>query len=270
MFSACIILGSLAVAVQAQWQHTSSADFHSILDSNDLTLAAFVTVIYPPLYPAPEFSSPNEQQQPWTPPCESLASEWAAAKAKLPQPLISIDCAAEPSLCAAHNVRSYPAIRLFRAGSEHSSRYRGPRKASAIVPFVKRASLPAFSIVNAKNMTDLLAIGRVTFVAYLSKDDSVMRSRFTKVAEALHDQFVFGITTDKKLAEKENIDQLPSIVAYKTDVGDREVLRGDSTTKRSVIEKFIVEAGKPLIDELTRRTEMNYMSVSYYHPSSFS
>ncbi|OAP60697.1 hypothetical protein AYL99_05699 [Fonsecaea erecta] len=84
-----------------------------------------------------------------------------------------------------------------------------------------------------------------------------MRSKVTKIAETFRDQFVFGISNDKRLAEQENV-AFPSIIAYRTDVGDREVLQGPVT--RSVIEKFILEAGKPLIDELTRRNEVNYMS----------
>ncbi|KIW95270.1 uncharacterized protein Z519_03854 [Cladophialophora bantiana CBS 173.52] len=120
-----------------------------------------------------------------------------------------------------------------------------------------RASLPAVSEVNVKNITDLVGIDRVTFVAHLKKDDGSMRSKFTKVAETFHDQFVFGIADDKRLAAKEKI-ELPSIIAYQTDVGDQEVLHG--VVKPSVIESFVRDAGKPLIDELTRRNELNYMS----------
>ncbi|OQU96736.1 Thioredoxin-like domain-containing protein [Cladophialophora immunda] len=235
-FFARILLAGLAAAVQAQWQHVSDAEFHSLVDSNDLLLAAFVA--------------------PWTGPCKSLASEWAATKSQLTYPAVSIDCTANQTLCSAHNVHSYPAIRLFR-GPHEWVRYRGPRKASAIVPFVRRASLPVVSEVNIKNITALTGIDRVTFVAYLKEDDHSMRSRFTKVAETFRDQFVFGISNDKRLAEKENI-AFPSIIAYRTDVGDQEVLQG--TVTRSVIGKFILEAGKPLIDELTRRNEIDYMS----------
>ncbi|KIX93014.1 uncharacterized protein Z520_11287 [Fonsecaea multimorphosa CBS 102226] len=235
-FSARIILAGLAAAVHAQWQHVSDVEFHSLLDSNDLTLTAFV--------------------MPWTAPCKTLASEWAATKSQLTYPVVSIDCTTNQTLCTAHNVHSYPAMRLYR-GPHESVRYRGPRKASAIVPFVRRASLPAVSVVNIKNLTDLTGIDRVTFVAYVKEDDHAMRSRFKKVAETFRDQFVFGITNDKRLAEKENI-AFPSIIAYKTDVGDQEVLQGSVT--RSAIEKFILEAGKPLIDELTRRNEISYMS----------
>ncbi|EXJ68185.1 uncharacterized protein A1O5_08800 [Cladophialophora psammophila CBS 110553] len=236
LVSGRVILGSLAAAVHAQWHHGSSIDFHSILDSNPLTLVAFVA--------------------PWTAPSKSLASEWATAKFQLTYPLVSIDWTAEPSLCTAHKVHSYPAIRLFHVPDE-STRYGGPRKASAIVSFVVRASLPAVSEVNVKNITDLVGIDRVTVVAHLKIDEGSMRSKFTRVAEAFRNQFVFGIADDKRLAQKEKI-EFPSIIAYKTDVGDQEVLHG--AVKRSVIESFVLEAGKPLIDELTRRNELNYMS----------
>lgn len=163
-------------------------------------------------------------------------------------------------------MHSYPAIRLFH-GSDGSSwaRYRGPRKASSIVAFVKRASLPAVSTVNIDNITKLLDIDRLTFMAYLKEDDSSTRSRFTKVAEAFHDQFVFGVTHDAGLAAKETI-SFPSIVAYKTDVGDKDVLPLGAIPTRSDMEKFVLEASTPLIDELTMRNERNYMSVRGYRP----
>ncbi|KAJ9603980.1 protein disulfide-isomerase precursor [Cladophialophora chaetospira] len=247
LISACAVLGTLTTAVYG-WQHSSSANFHSTVDSNDLTLAAFVV--------------------PWTVPCISLAAEWEAAKSQLPESsLITIDCSNETSFCAQQNVHSYPAIRLFRGGSEHSERYRGPRKTSAFVPFVKRASLPVVSTVDAHGLVNLLAIEGITFVAYLNEDDNVTRSHFTKVAGAFRDRFVFAITSDKDLAKRENIERFPSIVAYKTDIGDREVLHGKDTLKRSLIEEWVVEAGKPLINELTRQTEMSYLSVRP-HPSS--
>jgi protein disulfide-isomerase A1 len=115
-----------------------------------------------------------------------------------------------------------------------------------------------------QNISDLLDVDRITFIAYLNEKDDLTRSRFTRVAKAYHDQFVFGISTDKKMAEQESIGQYPAVVAYKTDVGDREVLYGKDTggIKQSQIETFVVEAGAPLVGELTRQSEMVYMSVS--------
>ncbi|KAJ9617561.1 protein disulfide-isomerase precursor [Knufia peltigerae] len=236
------------VVSAAQWQqHTSKAEFQALLDNNELTLVAFVS--------------------PWTPPSLSLAEEWATAKSQLTQPLANVDCTAERDLCAEHDVRSYPAIRLFRGlattnknKTSSTTRYRGPRKASSIVPFVRRAALPPVSTVTVENLTGLTSIDRVVFVAYLDDDDVTIKARYTKVARELHDRFVFGIAQDEQLDEQEGIDA-PSIVAYKTDVGDRDVLSVDTaTTKRVDIEKFVLEASTPLIGELTRRNEGAYLS----------
>ncbi|KAL6252938.1 protein disulfide-isomerase precursor [Rhinocladiella similis] len=239
------LLGSSAAAAGVQWQHTSKAEFQSTLDANELTLAAFVA--------------------PWTPPCLSLLEEWATAESELTQPLVSVDCTAEPDLCAEHDVRSYPAIRLFHGlatNMTNSIRYRGPRKATSIVPFVKRAALPTVSTVTVENLTDLTSIDSVVFVAYLDDDDdddATIKTRYTKVAQAFHGQFVFGMAQDEQLDEQEGIDA-SSIVAYKTDVGDRDVLPLDTATKRADIEKFVREASTPLVGELTRRNERSYMS----------
>jgi protein disulfide-isomerase A1 len=165
-------------------------------------------------------------------------------------------------------VHSYPAIRLFHGADEASwTRYKGPRKASSIVPFVKRASLPAVSTVNINNITKLLDIDLLALLAYLKEDDSSTRSCFSRVAEIFAGQFVFGVTHDAGLAAKENI-SFPSIVAHKTDVGDKDVLTLDAVSKRLDMEKFVLEASRPLIDELTMRNERNYMSVRGYAPTS--
>ena len=42
--STLIIVAGLAATVHAQWQHVSDVEFYSLLDSSDLTLAAFVMV----------------------------------------------------------------------------------------------------------------------------------------------------------------------------------------------------------------------------------
>lgn len=147
----------------------------------------------------------------------------------------------------------------------NSIRYRGPRKATSIVPFVKRAALPTVSTVTVENLTDLTSIDSVVFVAYLDDDDdddATIKTRYTKVAQAFHGQFVFGMAQDEQLDEQEGIDA-SSIVAYKTDVGDRDVLPLDTATKRADIEKFVREASTPLVGELTRRNERSYMSVRF-------
>lgn len=117
--------------------------------------------------------------------------------------------------------------------------------------------------MTVENLTGLTSIDRVVFVAYLDDDDVTIKARYTKVARELHDRFVFGIAQDEQLDEQEGIDA-PSIVAYKTDVGDRDVLSVDTaTTKRVDIEKFVLEASTPLIGELTRRNEGAYLSVRF-------
>ncbi|KIW18799.1 hypothetical protein PV08_03088 [Exophiala spinifera] len=242
-------------------QHLSRYIF--LLCSLRVTCSELPSTVFPSL--SRYFVLTTQLQQPWTPPCLSLAEEWATAESELTQPLVSVDCTAEPDLCAEHDVRSYPAIRLFHgrlAGDTNktsSIRYRGPRKAPSIVPFVKRAALPPISTVTAHNLTDLTSIDSVTFVAYLDDDDgNVMRTRYARVARAFHDRFVFGVAQDDQLAEQEGIDT-SSIVAYKSDVGDRDVFVLDATTKRADIEKFVLEASTPLIGELTRRNERTYM-----------
>lgn len=59
---------------------------------------------------------------PWCAPCQRLASEWIAVAKSLSNlsfiNVASVDCEAEPSLCASQGIRSYPNIRMYPLGSE--------------------------------------------------------------------------------------------------------------------------------------------------------
>lgn len=53
--------------------------------------------------------------------------------------LLSINCAKDSKICEDNDVRSFPAIRLYRSGGEMRDPYRGPRRASEYVsPIIPR------------------------------------------------------------------------------------------------------------------------------------
>jgi hypothetical protein len=59
LISSVLTLCLQAINVHAQWQHASRADFESIVESSELTLAAFVVVAILPQYRAPGREMPD-------------------------------------------------------------------------------------------------------------------------------------------------------------------------------------------------------------------
>ncbi|PMD25441.1 thioredoxin-like protein [Hyaloscypha hepaticicola] len=243
VFVVCL-LELIAARSVLGWNHVSRAKFENIVNEEPLALVAFVA--------------------PWTEPSKALEAEWLAATARTKTALLSIDCTAEPDLCREQGVFSYPAIRVFD-GSKKLRRYKGSRKASAIVSFLNRATLPTISTLDSKNITDFKSLDEVVVIAYIPEEQTALESAFTELASRNHDKFTFGIVTDKLLAQAENV-QLPSVVVHKPREGEQEVLSGPSGIE--ALGKFLETASAPLIGEFTRRNELKYMkagkSLVYY------
>jgi len=83
-------------------QQATSADFKSIVTSNDFVLAAFIS---------PAFQTSKD-----------IVREFDIATKYAQSPLVTVDCSTERELCREYDVASYPSIRLFN-GLEKSTRY---------------------------------------------------------------------------------------------------------------------------------------------------
>lgn len=211
--------------------------------------------------------------QPWTEPSKALEAEWLAATSQTKTALLSVDCKTEADLCQEQGVISYPAIRVFD-GSEKVRRYKGPRKASAIVSFlnraVLRAVLPVVSTLDQKNITEFKSGDEAVIIAYIPEEEKALKAAFMELASRNHDKFTFGIASDKTLAKAANI-QIPSVVVHRPKEGEQEVLPGPSGI--DVLESFLETATAPSIGEFTRRNELKYMKagkslVYYFAPTS--
>ena len=69
----------------------------------------------------------------------SLAPEYEKAATTLKDEnikLAKVDCTAEVELCAEHDVKGYPTLKLFKDGNV--SEYNGGRKADLIVNYMKK------------------------------------------------------------------------------------------------------------------------------------
>ncbi|CRK13441.1 hypothetical protein BN1723_010024 [Verticillium longisporum] len=126
---------------------------------------------------------------------EALEWEWPVIKEKEPN-VLSVDCAAEPDLCLEHDVRAYPALRFYRSGSLYA-RYRGPRKASSILPYMQRIMRPVVDGLEAANLTSFKDSDDVVFILYLRGQDAGrgLYKRFHDLAEEFHDRYTFAIAS---------------------------------------------------------------------------
>ena len=197
---------------------------------------------------------------------------------------MSFDCAEQPKFCQEHDVVSHPTIRLYRGKSEGESekidRYRGPRKASSyvmtpylglpllpwstladnkdlrasrITSFIRRGLRPVLSTVDRHNVTWFMSTDDVVFVAQLQARDSNAHDRFLALAQKYHDRYSFAVNTEARPEKSE-------ITCQNTPDGLQKKLPDLSAV--GALENFVKMCSTPLIPELTRRNELQYLTVS--------
>jgi protein disulfide-isomerase A1 len=123
---------------------------------------------------------------------------------------------------------------------------------------VTRQSLPAISRVTADSLQHLKSTSNVVVVGYFAPDDNISHEAFTSVAEAMHEDYVFGVTNDDALAKKEQIN-VPGIALYKNfDEGKNAF---ELTHNSQAISTFIKAAGTPLVVEFHPELHFSYIDV---------
>lgn len=121
-----------------------------------------------------------------------------------------------------------------------------------------RQSLPTISIVTADSLQDLKSTSNVVVVGYFAPDDNTSHEAFTSVAEAMHEDYVFGVINDDALAKKEQIN-VPGIALYKNfDEGKNAF---ELTHDSQAISAFIKAAGTPLVAEFHPELHFSYIDV---------
>ncbi|KAI6360456.1 hypothetical protein MCOR25_006741 [Pyricularia grisea] len=130
-------------------------------------------------------------------------------------------------------------------------RFRGPRTASEIVPFLRRALRPTVSTLTDKNMTSFVGVDDVVFVAYLEKGDESLERRFLAQASGLRDRYSFAIGPSPEPG-------LQSTVAcYNNREGEQRVHADFDDV--SSLQSFIEVCATPSIHEMNRRNELQLM-----------
>lgn len=121
-----------------------------------------------------------------------------------------------------------------------------------------KQALPAVSTLTSGTLEEFKTQDKVVLVAYFASDDKVSNETFSKVADSMRDDFLFGATNDAALAEAAGVKQ-PGLVMYKD--FDEGVTTFDKKFTTEAIEDFVKMASVPLVGEVGPETYAGYMAV---------
>lgn len=238
------LLSALAAAATASdVVQLTGENFEDFVSENSLVMAEFFA--------------------PWCGHCKALAPEYEEAAATLKEkniPIAKVDCTEEEALCSEQKIQGYPTLKVFK-GLDKVTPYQGARKAESIVSYMIRQSLPSVSDVNEKNIDDFSTSSSFVVVGFF--DDQKANNTFTNLAESLRDKFVFGASSDAKLAEKLGVKgELPALVIFK-DFDDKKVVYDSSSDddfkfSQKVLKSLITQESFPLIGEIGPGTFNDY------------
>ncbi|OTA94507.1 hypothetical protein M434DRAFT_394657 [Hypoxylon sp. CO27-5] len=186
---------------------------------------------------------------------ESLEREWSLAIPEARIPLISIDCAANPDLCASYGVSSSSTVKLLQHG-EAKSIYNGPRRAAALLAWINRVQRPIISEVSAETLEDFKKIDETVFIAYLDAGDETSKATFADVAGRYHEEFTFAVVVDGSAFTAEKV-TVPAVKCYKPLDGDTHEFT--SLSDVAALEKFVKEASRPVIGELLPHNHQRFL-----------
>ncbi|KAI0450380.1 hypothetical protein F5B21DRAFT_491034 [Xylaria acuta] len=203
------------------WKHTSEQDFRRAISGHNQALPYSMGYI------------PFERE--WMSIADSHKS------------LMSIDCRAESALCNEFHVHSWPALRYFD-GHGNMKSYRGPRKASAIASFLKRAVRPAITVLDEDKSTDFQSVDETVFIAHVNPRDEHVAAAFKTAASQHHDRASFG-----------SMDTEGNTITVCYNNGDQQKFELSVWTDIDALPKLVEDCMAPLIGEFTRGNEMKYL-----------
>lgn len=119
------------------------------------------------------------------------------------------------------------------------------------------------SEVPADNIDAFSGIDDTVFLAYIGLDDCAARETFAEVATKYREEFTFGLVSDATLI-KERVSEPPTVTCHLKDGGT--VTRTTSSfTDTAALEKFVTEASRPVVGDLTKYNQQRLLNVSAFH-----
>ncbi|KAI0967959.1 thioredoxin-like protein [Xylaria arbuscula] len=204
------------------WEHTNGQDFRRAISGHNHALVACNTG------------------------SQALEPEWTSI-ASSHKSLISIDCSTESTICDEFSIISYPALRYFD-GHGHTKPYRGPRKASVITSFLKRAARPTVTSLNEEKATNFQSVDETVVIARINPGDEHITAAFREIASQYQDRASFGVvdTSGNTMVECYN------------NKDEQKFILSDLTAI-DALPRLVKNCAAPLIGEFTRANEMEYL-----------
>lgn len=118
------------------------------------------------------------------------------------------------------------------------------------------------SEVSTDNIDAFSSIDDTVFLAYIGLDDPAAREVFAEVAKKYREEFTFGLVSDATLI-KEQASVSPTVTCNLKDGGTVK-RTATSFTDSAALEKFVIEASRPVVGELTRYNQQRLFNVSAF------
>lgn len=168
-----------------------------------------------------------------------------------------VDCTKETELWKMFKFSRWPTINLFR-GLDNYNTYEGSWRTTEIVSYLRRQLLPTMSVITADSLQDFKGATSVVVVGCLAPDDDISREAFKSVAQAMHEQYVFGLSDDDTLAKAEHIN-IPSVILYKDFDEGKNVF--ELTHDSQAIASFVKAHATPLVVDFLPEVHASYMKA---------
>ncbi|KAK0624259.1 hypothetical protein B0T14DRAFT_517752 [Immersiella caudata] len=206
------------------------------------------------------------QTDPSSPQTPALELEWTALQSKDPSHITSIDCSLSDfaKLCSSLDVHSFPTIRLYHPDGSNNkpnrfTRYRGPRRTTPILSFLRRTLRPPLQTVTPFNTTSFLSSDSILFIAHFpptNPSSKTLLQKYSNLAKKYRDRYSFAIHSNVQgvgVGEEEKA----KVECFNIpDELQRSITEGLDSEK--VLEEFVRVCGGSLIPELTRRNEIGF------------
>ncbi|KAG5519273.1 hypothetical protein PMAC_001898 [Pneumocystis sp. 'macacae'] len=195
---------------------------------------------------------------PWCGHCKALAPEYETAATMLKEKgitLIQVDCTVETRLCETYEVTGYPTLKVFKDGSH--APYEGPRKATSIVSYMIKQTLPVVTSISLENFEDFKASDEIILIAFLDTLDDPLNDLFFSLASKYRNKYSFGLSSDPEVFKKVKV-TAPAIYMFKKAEDVYIVYRGKY--EYGELEAFLNSESLPLFGELLPETYERYIS----------